>query len=229
MITAIIETCDDELRLAYALVALVPAAIAGVIREVVVIDHGSSDGTLAVADAAGCAILDACAVAGDARHVAAREARSDWLMFLSPSSMLQPDWQDEALAFIDSALVNGTARSRAATFRLKHSGRGLRARSGEWLASLRTRLLAAPTPEQGLIIARAFYITLGGHRQLATMADVDLARRVGHWRLTLLRARVVVRDDDTRRTGVIAGIRNVVCLALIAVRVPGRVIGRLAP
>ncbi len=74
-----------------------------------------------------------------------------------------------------------------------------------------------------------FYLALGGHRELATLADVDLARRVGHRRLTLLRARAVVRGDDARRAGVVAGIRKAFCLVLIAVRVPGRVIGRLAP
>jgi glycosyltransferase involved in cell wall biosynthesis len=228
MITAIIETHDDEGRLAYALAALVPAAMTGVIREVVVIDHGSSDGTLTVADAAGCTIIQAGAVDGDARHLAAREARSDWLMFLSPRSVLEPEWQDAALAFIDSALVDGAGRSRAATFRLKRVESGLGARAAEWAASLRSLLLAEPRPEQGLVIARAFYLALGGHRALANMAIVDLARRVGHRRLKLLTAHASIRAND-RPAGLVAGIRNALCLALIAARVPGRVIGRLAP
>ncbi len=208
MITAIIETCDDEGRLAHALTALVPAAMTGVIREVVVIDHGSSDGTLVVADAAGCTMIEAGAVNGDARHIAAREARSDWLMFLSPRSVLDPEWQDAVLAFIDSALVGGAARSRAATFRLRRIDRGLAARAAEWSASLRSLLLASPRPEQGLVIGRAFYLALGGHRELATMAIVDLARRVGHRRLALLAARAAIRGDDARRRGVVAGFRN---------------------
>ncbi len=58
MITAIIETSDDEVRLAYALAALVPAAMAGVVREVVVDRPRLGDGTLAVADAAGCTIIE---------------------------------------------------------------------------------------------------------------------------------------------------------------------------
>ena len=40
MITAIIETRDDEVPLPHALAALVPAATEGVVREVIIIDHG---------------------------------------------------------------------------------------------------------------------------------------------------------------------------------------------
>ncbi len=69
MITAIIETRDDEVPLAHALAALVPAATEGVLREVIVIDHGSRDGTLTVADIAGCTVIEA------ARRAAIRTAR----------------------------------------------------------------------------------------------------------------------------------------------------------
>ena len=80
MITAIIETRNDEVALAHALAALVPAATEGVIRDVIVIDHGSDDGTLVVADAAGCTIVDAGAE-DDAQRAAVEQARGDWLLF----------------------------------------------------------------------------------------------------------------------------------------------------
>ena len=116
MITAIIETLNDEVGLARTLAALVPAATEGVIRDVIVIDGGSSDGTLVVADAAGCTIIEGEAM-DDPRRAAVEQARGDWLLFASPAVALRPEWQADALAFIDRALIGGQAQKRSATFR----------------------------------------------------------------------------------------------------------------
>ncbi len=116
MITAIFETRNEEVSLAHALAALVPAATEGVIRDVVVIDHGSDDGTRTVADAAGCTIIDA-AGHSDARLAAVEQARGDWLLFTPAAHIFQPEWQAEAMDFIDRALTGGRAQKRSATFR----------------------------------------------------------------------------------------------------------------
>lgn len=149
MITAIIETRNDEIGLAHALAALVPAATEGIVREVVVIDHDSSDGTLTVADVAGCTVIEAGKSVGDPRRRAAESARGDWLLFLSPSAVLAPGWQGRAMAFIDRALVTGRAQSRVATFRHGeiHTGWWSRFRSlvsrGEGQLMAKTAYLAA--------------------------------------------------------------------------------------
>jgi glycosyltransferase involved in cell wall biosynthesis len=116
MITAIIETRNEEVGLAHALAALVPAATEGILRDVIVIDKGSDDGTRAVADAAGCTIIDAFAEA-DATRAAVERARGDWLLFTPATPVLQPGWQAAALAFIDRALIDGRGQTRSATFR----------------------------------------------------------------------------------------------------------------
>ncbi len=86
------------------------------IRDVIVVDHGSHDGTRKVADAAGCTIIDA-GVAGDGRRAAVERARGDWLLFTPASHILQPEWQADAMAFIDRTLEGGQAQKRSATFR----------------------------------------------------------------------------------------------------------------
>ncbi len=123
MITAIIETRNDEVELAHALAALVPAATEGVIRDVIVIDYGSDDGTLVVADAAGCTIVDGGAE-DDAQRAAVEQARGDWLLFTS-SQALPPEWQADALAFIDRTMVGGRAQRQSATFRAGRLPAGL--------------------------------------------------------------------------------------------------------
>ena len=226
MITAIIATCDDEENLAHALAALAPAAMDGIVRDAIVVDAGSRDGTLAVADEAGCAVVEGSGA--EALMRAADRARGDWLLFLSPASVLESGWQGEALAFVDRAFMAGNARARAATFRLRRPEDGAKARIAEGVASFRTRVFAAPYGEQGLLISRGFYRALGGHRDLAAMADVDLARRIGRRRLTLLRGRALVRRREEERGGVKRALRNGACVALFVLRLPPGLIGRLA-
>lgn len=163
MITAIIETRDDEVQLAHALAALVPAATEGALREVVVIDHGSVDGTLVVAEAAGCLILPAETEPGDdARQRAVADARGEWLLFLSPHSVLDTDWHNEALAFIDRTVVGGVARARVAVFHDGRLLRGWRRRLTSWLAGRPSRLLAPPRPGQARLISKGYYLAHAG-------------------------------------------------------------------
>jgi glycosyltransferase involved in cell wall biosynthesis len=228
MITAIFSAKDAEMSLAHALHALVPAAMDGIVREVIVVDGGSRDGTRMIADAAGCEIVENSGSLEDDFRRVALGARADWLLFLSPAAVLETEWHKEALDFIDRALETGKARSCAATFRLGRSGDSFGDRVAEWLASFRTRTLAAPHPEQGLLISRALYRELGGHRQLAAMTEVDLARRIGRRRLTLLRKRANVRMPAGQSRSVMRAVRNGMCLTLFVLRLPPALIGRLA-
>ncbi|MEJ0012247.1 MAG: glycosyltransferase [Bauldia sp.] len=167
MITAIIETRNDEVGLARTLAALVPAATEGVVRQVVVIDHGSSDGTLIVADTAGCTIIEAAKVAGDPRHIAAEGARGDWLLFLSPLASLAPGWQGQAMAFIDQALVTGRAQSRVAHIR----GGGVA--QGWW-----GRIRALVSKGEGRLIAKTAYLAAtSSSSPLSAPSSVSGARR----------------------------------------------------
>lgn len=227
MITAILVTRDNEIDLAFALAPLVPAAVEGVLREVIVIDGGSRDGTLAVADAAGCRIVKGSGRA--ALLEAAEDAKADWLLFLSPLSALDPGWHGEAMAFIDRAILSGRGREAAAAFRLSRVEPGFTARLAEWAATFRSRVVAAPHAEQGLLVSRPLYRSVGGHRALPAMADVDLARRIGRRRLTLLRSRATVRRMSDGSGGFARSVRNAACLALFVLRLPPALIGRLAP
>ncbi len=57
MLTIILECRDNEAELAQTLSALVTGAVQGIVRDVIVLDHGSRDGSAKVADAAGCRLL----------------------------------------------------------------------------------------------------------------------------------------------------------------------------
>ena len=57
MLSVIIPSYNSEEGLARTLASLVSAAAEGIVREVAVADAGSTDGTGAVAEAAGCLFL----------------------------------------------------------------------------------------------------------------------------------------------------------------------------
>lgn len=106
MLTIILECRNNEAELAQTLSALVPGAVEGVVRDVIVLDHGSRDGSPEVADAAGCRFLTAWEI-GDV----VRSARGDWLLLLEPGARPMAGWVD---AIVDHVAVStGPARFRA--------------------------------------------------------------------------------------------------------------------
>lgn len=227
MISVIVPTRNDELALAHSLAALVPAAADGLVREVIVADAGSQDGSLEVADAAGCRILNGGGTLGEDLAAAAALARSEWLLFLSPQAVLEQGWQNEAHDFMERIAMSGRGGERAAVFRHARPEYGFGARVAEWGSALRSRWLAAPYLEEGLLVPASLYRELGGHRAQEGMVEVDLARRIGRGRLVFLRSRAVARADAARR-GKAGGLRNTACLALFVLRLPPGWIGRIA-
>ena len=66
MLSAIIATHESERALVPTLTALVPAAAAGLLAEVVVADSGSADSTAQVAEFAGCRFISSKSLLGRA-------------------------------------------------------------------------------------------------------------------------------------------------------------------
>jgi len=90
MLTVLIECRDQEPELAQTLATLVSGAIEGLVCDVVVLDHGSRDGTSRVADAAGCRFYSQW----DIEDIL-RSARGEWLLLVEPGARPQAGWIDE--------------------------------------------------------------------------------------------------------------------------------------
>jgi glycosyltransferase involved in cell wall biosynthesis len=188
MLSVIIATDESERALVPTLAALVSGATAGAIREVIVADKGSHDQTAEVADVAGCRLLVVPAAAAGRLRAAAKVARASWLMFLRPGIAPDPSWIPETMRFVETAELSGEAQKQAAVL-----SPGLR-HAHPVVAALRMSLLRRPRAEQGLIIPKRLYDSLGGHRDGVADCETDLLRRIGRRRLAVLRTAAMMVD-----------------------------------
>ena len=190
MLSAIISTQNSERSLVPTLSALVPAAAAGLLAEVVIADAGSRDATAEVADIAGCRFTSSTEALGIRLKAAAATVRSPWVMFLRAGAVPQPGWIEAADHFIQTTGLLEDA-GRAAIFRLPGRTHAVRPGFAELLAGVRAAIARGPRPEQGLLIARRLYDAIGGH-SAGDDAETAILRRLGRQRLVVLPAAITL-------------------------------------
>lgn len=88
MLSALIPTANSQDDLALVLASLVPAAVEGLVREVICADAGSTDATAVLCEDAGARLIQGGLIA------AAEAARSDWLLLLPVDLRLAGGWDD---------------------------------------------------------------------------------------------------------------------------------------
>ena len=188
MLSVIIPTEGIEQPAVATLAALVPGAAAGIIREVLLVDRAGNGVIERVADVAGCGFLAFEGTRAAALAAGARAARSPWLMFLHAGAVLDHGWIEETTQFIQN--VSSSDRPRAGVFRYARSPYSdTRLRDGFKFVA---RMIAGPSAEQGLLIARDHYERLGGYRPDSRRSETRLLRQLGRASRTQLRSRIMV-------------------------------------
>jgi rSAM/selenodomain-associated transferase 2 len=220
MISVVIPTLNAERPLPSTLAALVPAAVNGIVREVIVVDGGSTDRTHAVADLSGAEFVTAERGRGVQLSHGAARARFGWLLFLHADTVLEEGWEREAVDFIHQVDTGERARS-AAAFRFKLDDKGFAPRALEVIVRARCAALRLPYGDQGLLISRRLFDEIGGYKPLPVMEDVEIVRRLGRKRLALLNADATTSAERYKRDGYVARtLRNQLCLAMYSVGLP---------
>jgi rSAM/selenodomain-associated transferase 2 len=167
--------------------------------DVVVVDGGSSDGTPARAAASGALVLQA--PRGRARQLnrGARAASGDWLLFLHADSRL-----GEGAVTALRAALEPSAGVQAAVFEFAIDLPRLWRRFIEAGQEVRESLSGLAYGDQGLLIRRELFQSVGGYPDLPLMEDVAMIRMVRRrTRVTRLPASLLTSGRRYRRGGVL--------------------------
>ncbi len=192
--------------------------------ETIVVDGGSTDDSVQVATRHGAIVLDSPRGRGVQLAAGAAAAAGDWFFFLHADTRPQDGWIPALRKFINAP----DSQRRAAVLRFRLDDRALAARLVERAVAIRTGLFRLPYGDQGLLIGRAFYEELGGYARIPLMEDVDIVRRIGRSRLSVLNAAGLTSAERYRRDGyLLRPLRNLVCLALYKAGVSPRTISSL--
>lgn len=190
-ISVIIPTLNAEGSLSACLAALMEGLDAGLIREVIITDGGSNDQTLTLAEAWGTEIVTGAASRGGQLKRGCAKAKADWLLVLHADTRLDPGWTGTVIAHL-----NG---QQAGWFQLRFDHKSIAAKLVAGWANLRSRL-GLPYGDQGLLIPRQLYQSVGGYHDQPLMEDVALARAL-KGKLVGLEGVAVTSADKYRRTG----------------------------
>ena len=167
-LSIVIPTLDAEARLPECLAALVEGVAAGLVRDLVISEGGSSDATRAIAEAAGAIWIEGPPGRGGQLRRGVAASKGDWLLILHSDTVLAPGWPE--------AVETGMRRGGPGYFRLGFRAPGVAPRVVAGWANLRARLFSLPFGDQGLLVSRADYAAAGGYTDIALMEDVALAR-----------------------------------------------------
>jgi rSAM/selenodomain-associated transferase 2 len=176
-LSIVIPTLNAMPRLVACLTALVEGLVAGLVCEVIVVDGGSDDTSVALARDMGCKVVEVGAAGrGRGAQLIAGHgvAKGDWLLFLHGDTILPAGWSEVVLAHL-----HGANADKAAYFQLGFDQGGRRGGRVAAMANWRAGALGLPYGDAGLVISRAHYQRVGGYRALNLMEDVDLVRRIG--------------------------------------------------
>ena len=99
-LSIIIPCLNEESRLGPTLQALKQQSASPEVLEVLVIDGGSSDATIAIAREAGVRVIQSNRGLGRQRNTGAMHASAEWIAFMDADCTASPNWVAEALRFI---------------------------------------------------------------------------------------------------------------------------------
>lgn len=194
-LSIIIPTLNAQAHLPRCLEALSAGLGSGLIKEVIIIDGGSTDHTIAMAGAAGCRIISTTKSSrGRQMLTGAKNAKSDWFLFLHADTTLEPNWPLAVKAQMHFPEF-------AATFTLSYDSPAKEARLLEKRVGLRVRTLGLPYGDQGLLIHKNLYNSIGGFSDIPLMEDVEIIQKIGKPRLRVLTTKAITSSEKYERDG----------------------------
>ena len=168
-LSIVLPVLNEAAGITATLRALSPLRARG--HEVIVVDGGSADATLALAAAGADRVVQGPRGRARQMNAGAAIARGDVLLFL-PADTVLPDAADAA---IQQAVAAGACWGR---FDVRISGGEALFPLIAGLMNLRSRLSGIATGDQALFVQRTLFAQLGGYADQPLMEDIELSRRL---------------------------------------------------
>jgi rSAM/selenodomain-associated transferase 2 len=168
------------------------------VREIIVVDGGSTDATRAIATQFADLVVSTPAGRATQMNAGAERAGGDLLLFLHADTLVPDGFARAALA---ACALPGIIGGRF-DVRLEPSSPLLRL-TGE-LMNWRSRLTGIATGDHAIFVRRDVFEQLGGYARIPLMEDIDLSRRMKRsGGIACLRQRVISSSRRWRANGVV--------------------------
>jgi len=172
-LSIIIPTLNEAEGIAATLDALAPLRARGC--EVIVVDGGSSDDTVALATTRADRVLHAEAGRARQMNAGAAAAGKEILCFLHADTRLPES--------ADGLIRDGLARSRSSwgRFDVRIDGRHPLLRVVAVMMNWRSRLTGIATGDQAIFVTRSLFEAAGGFADMLLMEDIALSKQLKHF------------------------------------------------
>jgi rSAM/selenodomain-associated transferase 2/rSAM/selenodomain-associated transferase 1 len=166
--------------------------------EIIVVDGGSRDDTVALAVRAGAHILESPRGRAVQQNTGAAVAAGDVLLFLHADSILPEGYVTQVFdTLLDPCTVLGA-------FRFRTDLRGLLIRTIERVANMRSRFLGLPYGDQALFVRKKVFELLGPFPDAPLAEDLLLVRQLSkHGRIRTSQATVITSGRRWTETGIL--------------------------
>ncbi|NEQ32041.1 MAG: glycosyltransferase family 2 protein [Leptolyngbya sp. SIO4C5] len=180
-ISVIIPLLNEAATLPATLASLTPSAQ----LEIIGVDGGSQDDTVALARRLGIQVLETKPGRYHQLNQGAAVATGEILLFLHADTRLPADFETVVQQTLALPQVVGGA------FRLKIDAELPGIRLVEWGVYWRSRLLQLPYGDQAFFLYKSQFEQLGGFAAMPIMEDYDFVRRLGRYGKVVMPAAVV--------------------------------------
>jgi rSAM/selenodomain-associated transferase 2/rSAM/selenodomain-associated transferase 1 len=167
-LTVIIPTLNEEMNLQRALDSVGSPSNN---LEVIVVDAGSTDHTIEIAQRHGCKVFVGNPGRAMQMNAGAAIATGEHLLFLHADTRLPTDYRVEVERVLSSPVACGA-------FPLQIDAPGLALRMVESGVAFRSRILQMPYGDQALFFRSADFYAQNGFKQMSIMEDYELVARM---------------------------------------------------
>ena len=169
-LSIVVPVLNEAAGVSAALQALAPFKARGV--QVIVVDGGSSDGTVVLAEAGGATVILSPRGRALQMNAGANHSRAEVLLFLHADTLL-PTVADQLIA---QALASG--QNVWGRFDVRIAGQSPMLRVVSGLMNLRSRLSGIATGDQAMFMTRAAFDAVGGFAPQPLMEDIEMSKRL---------------------------------------------------